>query len=104
MLRGPYSGYKYINLPSETPELLVFYEAQLALLQQLSQTRLGAMHVLEAGLFEAVKESQLFAADPDIGLGKIYSVPSLLMAPLTSNIQISRTQTHSESTMTSFCL
>lgn len=29
------------------------------------------MHVLEAGLFEAVKESQLFAADPDIGLGKI---------------------------------
>ncbi|KAL1956015.1 hypothetical protein VTO42DRAFT_7830 [Malbranchea cinnamomea] len=54
--------------PSETPHLLVFYEAQLALLLQLSQTRLGAMYVLEAGLFQAVKDSQLFAVDPDIGL------------------------------------
>jgi nuclear pore complex protein Nup205 len=63
----------------ETPHLLVFYEAQLALLEQLSQTRAGATHLLDAGLFEAVKESQLFAADPDIGLGNSPSSRFLLI-------------------------
>lgn len=64
------------NRSLETSQLLMFYEAQLALLEQLAQTRVGAMHVLEAGLFEAVKESQLFATDPDIGLGRILVIPS----------------------------
>ncbi|KAK2754533.1 hypothetical protein FQN54_006934 [Arachnomyces sp. PD_36] len=53
---------------SDTPLLLSCYEAQLSLLQQLSQTKAGATHVLNAGLFHAVRESQLFAADPDIGI------------------------------------
>ncbi|KAK2804256.1 hypothetical protein FQN51_002345 [Onygenales sp. PD_10] len=53
---------------SETSRLLTYYEAQLSLLQQLSQTRAGAERILDAGLFQAVKESQLFAADPDIGI------------------------------------
>lgn len=50
--------------------LLSCYDAQLSLLQQLSQTKTGATHVLNAGLFHAVRESQLFAADPDIGIGR----------------------------------
>ncbi|KAJ9266306.1 hypothetical protein DTO212C5_6393 [Paecilomyces variotii] len=53
---------------SDTPLLLSFYEALLSLLQQLSQTKPGAIHVLNAGLFQAVRQSQLFAADPDIGI------------------------------------
>ncbi|KAL2011469.1 hypothetical protein VTN00DRAFT_4187 [Thermoascus crustaceus] len=53
---------------SDTPLLLSYYEALLSLLQQLSQTKVGAIHVLNAGLFQAVRESQLFAADPDIGI------------------------------------
>lgn len=48
----------------------MFYEALLSLLQQLSQLKTGAVYLLDAGLFEAVKESQIFAADPDIGLGR----------------------------------
>lgn len=50
--------------------LLSFYQSLLSLLQQLCQTKNGAIEVLKAGLFEAVRESQLFAADPDIGIGK----------------------------------
>ncbi|PKY03551.1 cullin-4B [Aspergillus campestris IBT 28561] len=53
---------------SDTPLLLSFYESLLSLLQQLCQTKNGAIHVLKAGLFEAVRESQLFAADPDLGI------------------------------------
>ncbi|KJF61357.1 nuclear pore complex subunit [Coccidioides immitis RS] len=53
---------------AQTAQLLLFYEALLSLLQQLSQTKMGAIRLLDAGLFQAVKESQIFAADPDIGL------------------------------------
>ncbi|EZG11249.1 hypothetical protein H106_00024 [Trichophyton rubrum CBS 735.88] len=52
----------------DTAQLLLFYESQLSLLQQLSQTKAGASQLLDAGLFQAVKESQLFSADPDIGI------------------------------------
>lgn len=54
----------------DTPLLLSFYESLLSLLQQLCQTKNGAIHVLKAGLFEAIRESQLFAADPDLGIGE----------------------------------
>ncbi|KAJ5653925.1 hypothetical protein N7490_000928 [Penicillium lividum] len=53
---------------TDTPALLAFYESLLALLQLLSQTKNGAIVVLKCGLFECVRESQLFAADPDIGI------------------------------------
>ncbi|EPS32451.1 hypothetical protein PDE_07411 [Penicillium oxalicum 114-2] len=64
------------SLPSElrkapaadTASLLAYYESLLALLQQLSQTKSGATYVIKSGLFESVRESQLFAADPDIGI------------------------------------
>lgn len=61
--------HRLIELHPDTPLLLSYYEALLSLLQQLSQTKIGAIHVLNAGLFQAVRESQLFAADPDIGIG-----------------------------------
>ncbi|KAF7593334.1 hypothetical protein BBP40_011623 [Aspergillus hancockii] len=53
---------------SDTPLLLSYYESLLSLLQQLCQTKTGATHVLKNGLFEAVRGSQLFAADPDLGI------------------------------------
>jgi nuclear pore complex protein Nup205 len=57
------------NAPAnDTPLLLSYYQSLLSLLQQLCQTKPGATHVLKAGLFEAVRESHLFAADPDLGI------------------------------------
>ncbi|KAL4821230.1 hypothetical protein BDW67DRAFT_172084 [Aspergillus spinulosporus] len=57
------------NAPAnDTPLLLSYYQSLLSLLQQLCQTKPGATHVLKAGLFQAVRESHLFAADPDLGI------------------------------------
>ncbi|KAL4802066.1 nucleoporin Nup186/Nup192/Nup205 [Aspergillus unguis] len=53
---------------TDTPLLLSYYESLLSLLQQLCQTKSGATHILKAGLFQAVRDSQLFAADPDLGI------------------------------------
>lgn len=55
---------------TDVPLLLSYYEALFSLLQKLCQTKPGAAHVLNAGLFAAVRESRLFAADPDIGIGE----------------------------------
>jgi nuclear pore complex protein Nup205 len=53
---------------TEIPILLSYYKSILTLLLTLSQSRLGATHVLNAGLFSSIKSSGLFATDPDIGL------------------------------------
>ena len=43
-----------------------FQNARLALLQQLSQTRHGAKHILHANLLRSLEVSRLFAADPEL--------------------------------------
>ncbi|EAW17534.1 nuclear pore complex Nup192/Nup205 family protein [Aspergillus fischeri NRRL 181] len=53
---------------NDTPALLSYYESLLSLLQRLCQTKNGATQVLKTGLFQAVRESRLFAADPDLGI------------------------------------
>ena len=53
----------------DVAQLLSYYDASLSLLLRVSQTRLGATHVLNAGLFVAIRDSGIFGADPDIGLG-----------------------------------
>lgn len=40
------------------------------LLLTISQSRVGAVYVMNAGLFPAVRASGLFSVDPDIGVGK----------------------------------
>ena len=55
---------------TDIPLLLTYYESKLALLLTISQTRAGAMHVMNAGLFPAIHASGLFSVDPDIGVGK----------------------------------
>ena len=48
--------------------LLSYYDASLALLLRICQSRLGAAYVLNAGLFPSIRDSQIFSIDPDIGL------------------------------------
>ncbi|KAI9842542.1 MAG: hypothetical protein M1837_007055 [Sclerophora amabilis] len=48
--------------------LLSYYATKLSLLQRISQTRHGSGCVLNAGLFQAIHESGLFAVDPDLGI------------------------------------
>lgn len=53
--------------------LLSYYDSKFSLLLTISQTRAGAHHIVEAGLFQAVRASSLFSTDPDIGIGKFKS-------------------------------
>ena len=55
---------------TDVPLLLSFYRSKLSLLLTISHSRTGANQVMTAGLFETVRESGLFAVDPDLGLGK----------------------------------
>jgi nuclear pore complex protein Nup205 len=52
----------------QVPILLAYYDASLALLLRICQTRLGAAYVLNAGLFPSIRDSRIFDVDPDIGL------------------------------------
>ena len=46
------------------------YESKLSLLMTISQSRGGAIHVMNCGIFPAVRASGLFSVDPDIGIGE----------------------------------
>lgn len=48
--------------------MLSYVHTGLAVLVRASQSTEGATAILESGLFSAVRDSQLFATDPDIGL------------------------------------
>ncbi|KAL8736026.1 MAG: hypothetical protein Q9166_000588 [cf. Caloplaca sp. 2 TL-2023] len=52
----------------DVPLLLSYYESKLALLLTLSQTRPGAAQIINAGLFQTIRDSGLFSVDPDLGL------------------------------------
>ncbi|KAL8824797.1 MAG: hypothetical protein Q9170_008039 [Blastenia crenularia] len=58
----------------ETPLLLAYYDSKLALLLTLSQTRHGATQIMNAGLFQMVRDSGLFSVDPDIGIGTMHTL------------------------------
>ena len=55
---------------TDIPVLLSYYETKLCLLLSISQNRIGAVHVMNSGLFQAVRGSGLFSVDPDIGIGE----------------------------------
>ncbi|KAI9695840.1 MAG: hypothetical protein M1820_008395 [Bogoriella megaspora] len=48
--------------------LVTYYNVALALLLRIAQTRAGAVRVVSAGIFQAIRDSGFFDADPDIGL------------------------------------
>lgn len=60
-----------ITAMADIPLLLSYYEAKLSLLLTISQTRAGAVHIVHAGLFQAVRASGLFSVDPDLGIGMV---------------------------------
>ena len=59
-----------LHSPVDVPLLLSYYESKHCLLLTLSQSRSGAVHVMNAGLFPAIHASGLFSVDPDIGIGQ----------------------------------
>ena len=59
------------TFPIEMPSFLSYYTALLTTLLRIARTRLGASQILHSGLFQAVRDSQLFSADPDVGFGKL---------------------------------
>lgn len=58
----------------QVPVLISYYDASLSLLLRICQTRLGAACVLNAGLFQSIRESTVFSVDPDIGLGTTHQL------------------------------
>lgn len=52
----------------ERAMLLDILQARLLLLLQISRTREGAGQLLDAGILQAVRDSMLFRADPDLGI------------------------------------
>lgn len=63
-------SYFEANQETDRKQLLDVLEARLSLLLEISRTREGAAYILDSGLLQAVRESLLFRADPDIGMGK----------------------------------
>lgn len=45
------------------------FKAATGFLLRIAQTRPGAGEVINAGLFRALRECQLFSVDPDLGIG-----------------------------------
>ncbi|KAI5243890.1 hypothetical protein E4T43_03989 [Aureobasidium subglaciale] len=56
------------NHMTDIATLLSYIHTALSVLLRMSHTNEGAAAILEAGLFSAIRDSQLFATDPDIGL------------------------------------
>ncbi|OCT45321.1 nuclear pore complex protein [Cladophialophora carrionii] len=54
--------------PGYRSSLLSTFEARMLLLLQISRTRDGAGALLDAGIVPAARDSQLFRADPDLGI------------------------------------
>ena len=62
------------SFSTDIPLLMSYYESKISLLLTISQSRTGAVYVMNAGLFQAVRTSGLFSVDPDIGVGESYSI------------------------------
>lgn len=73
----------------DIPVLLSYYETKLSLLLSISQNRTGAVHVMNSGLFQAIRGSGLFSVDPDIGVGECCCPASreILTAPEIDNTE-----------------
>ena len=62
------SEFQQDRSSSDLQTVLASIHTSLALLLRLSQDSDGAAAVLDAGIFSSIRDSQLFATDPDIGL------------------------------------
>ena len=63
------------DLSAAVPLILSHQDASLLLLLRIAETRLGAANVVNSGLFGSIRDSGIFSADPDIGLGEFKNIP-----------------------------
>lgn len=77
----------------DIPILLSCYESKFSLLLSIAQTRVGAVNVMNSGLFQAIVASGLFSVDPDIGVGmfsRIAAVKKLMYAGIDNPEALSK--------------
>ena len=67
-IRSIASEFQSEASPADLETIIATIQTSLALLLRLSQDQEGAAAILDAGIFSSVRDSQLFATDPDIGL------------------------------------
>lgn len=67
-IRGIADDFQDQGQGQDLSTLLSYVHTSLAVLLRASQSPDGATAILESGLFSAIRDSQLFATDPDIGL------------------------------------
>lgn len=67
LVRGSKGKSAYAIYGTDLEQLIRYYQALLTLLLRIAMTRLGSTQILRANLFQAISESHIFAADPDIG-------------------------------------
>ncbi|THX07919.1 hypothetical protein D6D18_02066 [Aureobasidium pullulans] len=67
-IRGISGEFQQQREGQDIATLLSYIHTALSVLLRMSHTNEGAAAILEAGLFSAIRDSQLFATDPDIGL------------------------------------
>ena len=67
-IRGIAGEFQQQREGQDIATLLSYIHTALSVLLRMSHTNEGAAAILEAGLFSAIRDSQLFATDPDIGL------------------------------------
>jgi len=67
-IRSIASEFQSEASPADLDTIVATIQTSLALLLRLSQDQEGAAAILDAGIFSSVRDSQLFATDPDIGL------------------------------------
>jgi len=72
----------------DAPMVMKAFNAATGFLFRIAQTRVGAGHVINAGLFQALRECELFSVDPDLGLG--FSGPQALQQYYTLLFDIMR--------------
>ncbi|KAK5078359.1 hypothetical protein LTR64_003230 [Lithohypha guttulata] len=71
--------------PSNRIYLTSVFESRILLLLQVSRTHLGASALLDANLLQTLRDSGLFAADPDLGFDLSSIGPASLVRSTTQN-------------------
>lgn len=66
--------------PVAVKYILSVFDARMLFLLEMSRTREGAAAMLDVGLLQTIRDSLLFQADPDLGIGK-FTQPFLLLFP-----------------------
>jgi nuclear pore complex protein Nup205 len=83
----------FFDLKTDRTFQIKILQARLALLLEISWSRSGAGYLLDAGLLQAVRDSGLCQADPDLGFGREYSTkegykPQLIYTDVETSVAL----------------